>query len=39
VKDPEIMNTAYCHSGNNLGVYARVFEGGRVGLDDRVALV
>ncbi len=33
------MNTAYCHNGNNLGVYARVFEGGRVGLDDRVALV
>jgi MOSC domain-containing protein YiiM len=39
VKDPEIMNTAYCHNGNNLGVYARVFEGGRVGLDDRVAIV
>jgi MOSC domain-containing protein YiiM len=35
VKDPEIMNTAYCHNGNNFGVYARVFEGGRVGLDDQ----
>jgi hypothetical protein len=39
VKDPEIMNTAYCHNGNNFGVYARVFEGGRVGRVARVALV
>jgi uncharacterized protein YcbX len=38
-KDPRIMNTAYRHNGNNVGVYARVLEGGRVGCGDRVVLV
>jgi uncharacterized protein YcbX len=38
-KDPEIMNTAYRHNGNNVGVYARVLEGGRVGRGDRAVLV
>ena len=38
-KDPGIMNTAYLHNGNNVGVYARVLEGGRVGRGDRVVLV
>ncbi len=38
-KDPEIMNTAYRHNENNLGVYARVLEGGRVVRGDRVVLV
>lgn len=33
------MNTAYRHNGNNVGVYARVLEGGRVGRGDRVVLV
>ncbi len=37
-KDPEIMNTAYLHNGNNVGVYARVLEGGRVGRGDHVVL-
>ena len=38
-KDPEIMNTAYLHNGNNVGVYARVLEGSRVGRGDHVVLV
>lgn len=38
-KDPGIMNTAYRYKLNNVGVYARVLEGGRVGRGDRVALV
>lgn len=38
-KDPGIMSTAYRYNGNNVGVYARVLEGGRVGRGDRVALV
>lgn len=38
-KDPGIMNTAYRYKRNNVGVYARVLEGGRVGRGDRVALV
>jgi len=33
------MNASYRHNGNNVGVYARVLEGGRVGRGDRVALV
>lgn len=37
-KDPKIMDTAYRHNGNNVGVYARVLEGGRVGRGDRVVL-
>jgi uncharacterized protein len=38
-KDPEIMNTAYLHNGNNVGVYTRVLEGSRVGRGDHVVLV
>ena len=38
-KDPGIMNTAYRHNGNNVGVYAHVLEGGRVGRGDRAVLV
>ena len=38
-KDLGIMNTAYRHSGNNVGVYARVLEGGCVGRGDRAVLV
>lgn len=38
-KDPRIMNTAYRHNGDNVGVYARVLAGGRVGRDDRAVLV
>ncbi|MBA3472845.1 MAG: MOSC domain-containing protein [Rubrobacter sp.] len=38
-KDPGIISTAYRHSGDNVGVYARVLEGGRVGRGDRVVLV
>ena len=38
-KDPGIMNTAYRHNGNNVGVYARVLEGGHVDRGDRVVLV
>jgi uncharacterized protein len=38
-KDPGIMNASYRHNGNNVGVYARVLEGGRVGRGDRVVLV
>jgi MOSC domain-containing protein YiiM len=33
------MNTAYRHNENNVGVYARVLEGGCVGRGDRVVLV
>ncbi len=38
-KDPGIMYTAYRHNGNNVGVYARVLEGGRVRRGDRVVFV
>ena len=38
-KDPEIMNTACRHNGNNVSVYACVLEDGRVGRGDRVVLV
>lgn len=38
-KDPGIMDTTYRHNGNNVGVYARVLEGGRVECGDRVVLV
>jgi uncharacterized protein YcbX len=37
--DLEIMNTAYRHNGNNVGVDACVLEGGCVGRGDRVVLV
>jgi len=33
------MNTAYRYNGNNVGVYARVLEGGRLVCGDRVVLV
>ena len=38
-KDSGITNTAYRHNGNNVGVYARVLEGGCVGRGDRAVLV
>ncbi len=38
-KDPGILGTAYRHNKNNVGVYARVLEGGRVRRGDRVALI
>ena len=38
-KDPGIMTTAYRHNGNNVGVYARVLEGGRIGCGDRAGFV
>lgn len=38
-KDQGIMNTAYRHNGNNVGVYARVLEGGRVGHGDRAVFL
>ena len=38
-RDPGIMDTAYHHNGNSVGVYARVLEGGRVRHGDGVAQV
>ncbi len=38
-KDPGILGTSYRHNENNVGVYARVLEGGRVRRGDRVALI
>jgi uncharacterized protein len=37
--DPGIMDTAYHHNGNRVGVYARVLEGGCVRRGDGIALV
>jgi len=38
-KDSGIMSTTYRHNDNNLGVYVRVLQGGKIRRGDRVVLV